>query len=407
MQAYDVQPERPAIRGRVFLSVRTGVAVDFQAIDTMRPPTADALALVGEESLPPLVSVLMAVRDGERFLDDALASLQRQTLARFELIVVDNASRDSTPALLDAWGEREPRLRTIRCEGGLAECLNRAAELARAPFLARLDADDVAEPDRLEAQYSAMVRNPEVGVLGTAVELIDLDGRRLGSVVKPGRAQRRHGPKRSPMVNSSTMMRADAFRRAGGYRHGLNICEDADLWSRMLEFCQADNLPDKLTKVRVHGSSLTARRPQRMAIAVLCVKAAAEARRLGLPEPFRAGSPRLRAALPLLGLSRRQGLRRVAMLAAARRASAALMAAPLPASARAAARRVLLGSRAPLLFWRWLARAGRPQPSLQAAPPSEAGNVGGIHSPPSSTCGGRYSRPLGIFSNSAPVSSAR
>ena len=382
--------------------------MDFQAIETVRPAAAaDALALVDEGLLPPLVSVLMPVRDAERFLDTALESLQRQTLERFEVIVVDNASRDSTPALLDAWRKRETRLRTIRCEGGLAECLNRAAALARAPFLARLDADDTADPKRLETQYAAMIRHPEVGVLGTAVELIDLRGRRLGSVRKPGRGQRPQGPRRSPMVNSSTMMRADAFRRAGGYRPGLNICEDADLWSRMLEFCEADNLPARLTKVRVHGSSLTARRPQRMAIAVLCVQAAAEARRRGLPEPFRGGSPRLRAALPLLGLSRRQGLRRVAMLAAARRASAALMAAPVPAPARAAARRMLLGSRAPLLLWHWLARAGRPQLSPQAGSVSERGSEAGIHSPPSSTCGGRYDRPSGIFSNSAPLSSAR
>jgi hypothetical protein len=162
------------------------------------------------------------------------------------------------------------------------------------------------------------------------------------------------------------MIRADAFRRAGGYRPGLNISEDFDLWTRMMEHCRAENLAEPLVSHRIHGASITARQPARMGLAWLCVTAAAEARRRGAPEPFVGGVPSLRRALPLLGVDRAKAVRTIRLRRFANRFSRLLNAAPLPPFAK------ILWPRAA----RWLGVSALYRRALDGAvsgPQSEAG----------------------------------
>ncbi|HZF96273.1 MAG TPA: glycosyltransferase family A protein, partial [Allosphingosinicella sp.] len=129
----------------------------------------------------PSISVIIPVHNGENYLEEALASLAVQTFADFEIIVADNASTDATPDILGRWSVREPRLRTLRLDRNrLAASLNRAADIARAPILARLDADDIARPDRFERQHAALRERPSVGLIGSSATLLDGGGRRLG-----------------------------------------------------------------------------------------------------------------------------------------------------------------------------------------------------------------------------------
>src|SRR5207302_689224 len=112
----------------------------------------------------PLISVLLPVRDGARYLREALASVLAQTLADFELLVVDDGSEDETPAILA--GVADGRLRAIRQDRlGLVAALNRGIEEARAPLLARMDADDVSLPERLERQAAYLDARPEVALV--------------------------------------------------------------------------------------------------------------------------------------------------------------------------------------------------------------------------------------------------
>jgi hypothetical protein len=110
-------------------------------------------------------------------------------------------------------------------------------------------------------------------------------------------------------------MRREIFLAAGGYRKGLNVAEDYDLWLRMAEHAEIANLADRLVRYRVHVESATARRPVRQAVAIACVTAASEARRLGKPEPFSRGTPELRKALPLLGMTPRSFRRNLRLTA--------------------------------------------------------------------------------------------
>jgi hypothetical protein len=305
----------------------------------------------------------MPVRNGERYLDAALESLSAQSFSDLEIIAVDSCSTDGTAELLAQWSARDSRLRAVRLERvQLAETLNRAAELARAPLLARLDSDDLACPNRLEIQEAAMQARPRLGLLGSAAELIDEKGRSFGEILSPlSHVEIVERQQTScSLVPSSTIMRAEIFWRAGGYRKGLNISEDFDLWMRMTELAEAANLPEKLIRYRVHKGSVTARQPVRMALASLCVSAAAEARRAGAPEPFATGGPSLRIALPLLGMTRAEAHRVVRWRSAGNHLRRTLLNLPLPHVLRHVVAR--LGSRSGgALYRRWLRSALRPR----------------------------------------------
>jgi glycosyltransferase involved in cell wall biosynthesis len=293
----------------------------------------------------PAVSVLISVRDGARYLDETLESLAAQTFTDFEIVIADDHSRDDTHAVLKRWALRDPRLRHFRAQRpGLAASLEQAASVARAPLLARLDADDLVVPERLALQHREMSRRPTLGLLGSAVELIDGRGRYIGELDVPttDSEMKMLLRKRCCVVQSSVMMQREAFQRAGGYRRGLNIAEDFDLWTRMAEVTELAALPDRLVRFRIHSRSLSARHPVRGALSGICVVAAQEARRLGRPEPFDRGAPMVRNALTLLGRSRCSFRRDVAAQVLGARLLRAYLELPLPCSLKAWLRNLTL-----------------------------------------------------------------
>jgi glycosyltransferase involved in cell wall biosynthesis len=308
--------------------------------------------------------VLVPVYNGAAFLDAALESLAAQSLRDLEIVVVDNASTDETPDILAAWAAREPRLRVERLERNrLSAGLNHAARVARAPLLARLDADDLASPERLDHQAALLRSRPELGLIGSAAVLIDGGGRRLGEIHPPlaDKDIRQRHRTSCAVIPSSSLMRAEVFWRAGGYREGLNVSEDFDLWLRMGDFCAFANLQEPLISYRIHTGSITARQPVRMALASLCVSAAAEARRTGREEPFAAaGRPRLRAALPLLGLGRGDARRMIRWRSMSNLVSRRMLGLPLPPVLRSIPPRLMRRLRLRMLYHAWLrSRLGR------------------------------------------------
>lgn len=203
--------------------------------------------------MTPAVSVLMSVHDGAPLVAAAVASVLGQTAGDLELIVVDDGSTDATPDLLAA--VRDPRLRVLRQERtGLTRALNAGLARAAAPLVARLDADDVALPERLERQCAFLAREPAVGLLGTAAREIDSRGA-LVRIVRPplDDAALRHALIRAnPFVHSSVMVRRALVERAGGYDATLPVAQDYDLWMRLARIARLANLADVLV-VRTLG----------------------------------------------------------------------------------------------------------------------------------------------------------
>ena len=201
---------------------------------------------------PPAVSVLMSVRDGAPWVRDAVQSVLDQSDADLELIVIDDGSVDATPALLAA--VRDPRLLVERRPpAGLTRSLNRAIELARAPLLARLDADDVALPERLARQRRFLDAHPEVGLLGTGAREVDAAGRAVGLVTPPAddRGIRRALIRRNPFVHSSVLLRRRVIDEVGGYDPALPVAQDYELWMRMSRVTRLANLPEPLVVRRL------------------------------------------------------------------------------------------------------------------------------------------------------------
>ena len=242
----------------------------------------------------------MPVRDGERFLREALDSTLAQTLFDLELIVIDDGSTDATPEILAEAARRDVRVRVERQEpGGLTVAINAGCELARAPLIARMDADDVMLADRLERQIAFLDANPGVALLGGGIVLVDETGREIDR--EPGRPELDFLV-RNELTHATVVMRAAAFRALGGYR--LDQSEDYDLWLRFDELYDVAAVAKPVIRYRLHPGQFSVTALERQALGFLCVREAAIVRRRGESDPL-AGVDRLDVAvLTRLGISR-------------------------------------------------------------------------------------------------------
>jgi len=209
----------------------------------------------------PAVSVLMSVKNGAAYVREAVESVLAQTASDLELIVIDDGSVDATATVLAAIPD--PRLRVVHQEpAGLTRSLNRALGLARAPLVARLDADDLALPDRLERQRRFLDAHPDVGLLGTGAREIDAAGLDVARIMPPADDAeiRRVLIRRNPFVHSSVLMRRSAVDLAGGYDPQLSVAQDYDLWMRMSGLTRLGNLPEPLVVRRLLPGRITVTR---------------------------------------------------------------------------------------------------------------------------------------------------
>ena len=219
--------------------------------------------------MTPHVSVLMPVRNGMPWLREALEGLANQTLKAIEIIALEDGSTDGTAEFLAAWPD--DRLRVIPTRGvGIAAALNIGLDVARAPLVARHDADDVSAPERLEAQIKYMVARTDVGVLATAADYIDEQGRTVDNDwVRTVRRQQDVAvtpdqiatlmPLTCCITHGSVMARTGLLRVAGGYRQHTWPAEDYDLWLRLLPRTPIAKLPQRLYRYRVHDGQVSAR----------------------------------------------------------------------------------------------------------------------------------------------------
>ncbi len=211
--------------------------------------------------MTPAVSVLMSVHNGAPWVADAVRSVLAQTAGDLELIVIDDGSTDATPEILGRVSD--PRLRVLRqARLGLTLSLSRALGLARGALVARLDADDVALPERFARQRAFLAAHPDIGLLGTGAREVDAAGREVALVVPPAddAAIRRALIRRNPFVHSSVMARREAVLRAGGYDATLPVAQDYDLWMRLAAVTRLANLPEPLVTRRLVPGRVSAAR---------------------------------------------------------------------------------------------------------------------------------------------------
>jgi glycosyltransferase involved in cell wall biosynthesis len=125
----------------------------------------------------PLISVCMPVYNAERYVSEAIESVLSQTFKDFEFLILDDGSTDGSLAILKGHAERDPRIRlTSRPNKGLAPTLNELMDQARGEFVARMDADDVSLPERLERQADYLRKHPDCVIVGCHALVMDSDG---------------------------------------------------------------------------------------------------------------------------------------------------------------------------------------------------------------------------------------
>jgi glycosyltransferase involved in cell wall biosynthesis len=213
------------------------------------------------------VTWLLPVRNGAQYLVETLESLVHQTFPHQQILLWDNGSTDETVAIARRYIPH--RLRGVIIADRplpLGAALGAMIEMARTPLCSRIDADDIAEPHRLEVQVAALTRQPRIDVLGSCVTRIGARGELLSG---PAGVASNH----TTVVNSlldgcalvhpSVLMRREAVLLTGNYRHGLNEPtgwpEDFDLWQRMAAARRVFSiLPDQLLRYRIHPGSVTA-----------------------------------------------------------------------------------------------------------------------------------------------------
>lgn len=229
----------------------------------------------------PYISVIMPARNASRFIDHAIDSIVGQSLGDFEFIIIDDGSTDATPKMARHHAENDARIIVVNCASrGLVAALQTGLHLAKGQFVARMDSDDIAERDRLQIQAMRLERDPALVAIGGQIQRIDDSGQYIGRGHYPvGRdACRRHLRTRgSPFCHPAVMMRSQAIKAVGGYRDKYLYAEDYDLWLRLSEIGDIDNVADPVLSYRVHGTSTSFMHAQQQASATgLAVIAAIE-----------------------------------------------------------------------------------------------------------------------------------
>jgi len=238
----------------------------------------------------PLVSVVMSVFNGARFLRESIQSILNQSFRSFEFIIVNDGSTDDSAIILEEFAKVDPRIRLFAQPNlGLVRSLNRGCALASGRYIARMDADDVALPGRLEAQTEFLEKYLTVGVVGGQVEYIDASGKSLrqaAMVVANARIMASLERGHCVIVHPTVLMRRDVFERVGGYRQSVVDAEDYDLWLRISDAHQLANLDQVVLKYRRHGGQISIKRFRQQAISNLAARLASGLRRRGLTDPL-------------------------------------------------------------------------------------------------------------------------
>lgn len=216
--------------------------------------------------IPNLVSVILPVHNGADYIHEAITSVLGQTYNNFELIIIDDCSKDETVTITQSFQDARIRLISSQERLRLCKALNIGLKNANGLFIARMDADDVCHPRRLEYQVRFLQKHSSIGFCGSWV-------RRFGEQQQSQRLCGPVGPMRvkafaiydNPMVHSSVMLRREVLQNVEPvYRDDFAHAEDFDLWTRLLKETEGDNLPEALLSYRVHNQSVTVQKSEAM-----------------------------------------------------------------------------------------------------------------------------------------------
>jgi len=209
----------------------------------------------------PLVSIVMTAYNAGQYIDEALTSITDQTYTKMEIIVVDDCSTDSTWDKIQVHAKRDFRIKLFRMtkNSGPSTASNFALTKARGKYVARLDADDIAYPNRITKQVTYLEKYADVVMLGGQCHIIDEDGKIIGEKRFPIDHKDIYNSlfMINPIQHPSCMFRFDTFKKAHiRYEKQYFICHDLKILFTLLKFGSFANLPDTIIKYRYRPSSI-------------------------------------------------------------------------------------------------------------------------------------------------------
>ncbi len=211
-----------------------------------------------EHGLLPRTTVLMPVFNAQAYLHESIESVLAQTIDDWELLIIDDGSTDGSLSIAQSFVD--PRIRILCNEHnmGLIATLNRGIDETQTGYIARLDADDVSMPRRLQHQLQYLREHASCSAVFSDYETVDHAGRHMETVRVVNETLRQDMARRNEVAHSSVMIRS-AVARQYRYRAMQRNAEDYDLWLRLLsDGYELHSLPEPLVKIRVHPQSITA-----------------------------------------------------------------------------------------------------------------------------------------------------
>lgn len=208
----------------------------------------------------PLLSVILPVYNGEKYLVEAIESVLLQTYTNFELIIINDASTDGSLKILESYLQRDSRIHVISRENrGLPATLNEAVENSQGKYIVRMDQDDICHPDRFLIQMEFLLNHSDVVAVGSAAIYIDQDGRMICTYFPDteDKVLREKFPD-SPFVHPSVMFSKEAFYNSGKYTEKMRWGgEDVTLFERMSRIGKLHNLNVPLIYYRLIPGSMS------------------------------------------------------------------------------------------------------------------------------------------------------
>lgn len=206
-----------------------------------------------------IVSVLMPVYNSEPYISMAIESVLKQTFRDFEFIIIDDGSSDNSLEIIRSF--KDERIRIIQNDNnlGLIKTLNNGIQLTRGKYIARMDSDDIAMPDRLEKQVAFLEKNNDIGVVGAKAMVINQHSKPTGLIMNVATKDEEIRTQiifRCPFIHPSVMGRSFVFKEFM-YDERFPIAEDFHLWIQVMEKYKVANLNEVLIKYRVYGGGVS------------------------------------------------------------------------------------------------------------------------------------------------------
>ncbi|MEH6717859.1 MAG: glycosyltransferase [Aurantimonas endophytica] len=244
----------------------------------------------------PTISCLIPVYNGERYLELALDSVLGQSFGDFELVAVDDGSSDSSNAILKRYAATDSRIRIIeKPNGGIVSALNLGLEHCRGQYVARMDCDDIATPERFEIQMEVFDKHTDAVAVGGLIQLIDGEGQGMSAPGSPSRVSRTRLDVFPPVVanvqHSAGTFLKQAMDTVGGYRSNFPHAEDYDLYLRLAEHGRFYNPGKLVLYYRVHPGSLSMKNLEWQETSAVLAELSAYARRSRMEDPGDAEEP--------------------------------------------------------------------------------------------------------------------